>query len=63
VLSTTLELLGFAALTAGTTIMLGLAPGLLVAGAALLLVGQAADGVKPVAALRAKLAARRAKKA
>jgi hypothetical protein len=43
VLSTALELLGFAALTAGTYVLAGLGPALLVAGAALLYVGWALD--------------------
>lgn len=58
-LSTLLDLLGFAAITAAVYVLAGPGFALLTGGVELLLLGLAADGVKPLALARERLRARR----
>lgn len=62
-LSTSLELLGLAAITAGVLVLAGPGMALLAGGAALLFVGYSAEGVEPLRATKARFAAFRAARA
>lgn len=58
-LSTLLELLGLAAVTAGVFVLVGLGYALLAGGCVLLFVGYSAEGAHPLSAIKARVAASR----
>lgn len=62
-LSTLVEVLGFALLADGTRVLAGPGYALLVAGAALILIAAAAEDIHPVVAVRTRITAVKARRA